>query len=74
MSSDLDLVMVSRGRRSILTKDQAIEIFGWKFTAGFASGRVSAPLVAKRYGVTAKAVRDIWVGRTWYRETHHHLG
>ena len=61
----------ARRSRSILSQNQVIEIFGWKFTADYASGKVRAAVVAKQYGVTAKAVRDIWVGRTWYRETHH---
>ena len=61
----------ARRSRNLITQDQAIEIFQWKLTSDYASGKVSAPHVAKRYGITGKAVRDIWIGRTWYRETYH---
>ena len=33
-------------------------------------GRSSAD-IAKEYGVTEKTIRDIWTGRTWFRETLH---
>ncbi len=51
--------------RAKLTQDQAVDIFKMKS---------SAPSAAKEsviYGVSEKAVRDIWTGRTWSRETCH---
>ena len=33
------------------------------------AGRRSASAVGELYGVSSKTVRDIWMGRTWYRET-----
>ena len=32
---------------------------------------MSAASVSKKYGVSEKAVRDIWTGRTWSKETWH---
>jgi hypothetical protein len=33
--------------------------------------KVSPSVLAKEYGISEKAVRDIWKGRTWLRETMH---
>jgi hypothetical protein len=33
--------------------------------------RISATKLAGKYGVSEKAIRDIWQGRTWDRETWH---
>lgn len=54
--------------RAILTDDQAREIFKCK-PASNSNGRYKAALLARSYGVSAKTVRDIWVGRTWYWAT-----
>ena len=59
----------ARRSRNILSKEQAIEIFQLKFSSSMRELRAS--LVAERYGVGVKAIRDIWIGRTWYRETFH---
>ena len=48
-----------------LTQDQAIDIFNMKSSA------LTAVKIAVSYGVSEKAVRDIWTGRTWSRETCH---
>ena len=32
---------------------------------------MSAASMSKKYGVSEKAVRDIWTGRTWSKETWH---
>ena len=48
-----------------LTQDQAIDIFNMKSSA------LTAVKIAGSYGVSEKAVRDIWKGRTWSRETRH---
>lgn len=51
--------------RAVLTKSQAVEIFLLK------AAIKSSTRVSKMYGVCEKAVRDIWVGRTWAAETWH---
>ena len=59
-----------RHGRAILTDEQAQTIFRHKPTA-FAQDRDKAGLLARLYGVSVKTVRDVWVGRTWYRATFH---
>ena len=51
--------------RARLTQSQAIDIFKMKNSAS------SAVKIAVCYGVSEKAVRDIWKGRTWSTETCH---
>jgi hypothetical protein len=53
--------------RARLTEDQVIRIFKLKLD----SPRPSSAKLAPLYGVSEKAVRDIWTGRTWSRETRH---
>ena len=56
----------SPGRaRARLTKAQAVSIFQSK------SPPPSAARIAVSYGVSEKAIRDIWKRRTWARETMH---
>ena len=59
--------------RAILTADQAVEIFKIKLSNHTAtrSQTISPRSVACEFGVSEKAVRDIWKGRTWLRETMH---
>uniref|UniRef100_A0A7S0MI35 Uncharacterized protein n=1 Tax=Cryptomonas curvata TaxID=233186 RepID=A0A7S0MI35_9CRYP len=61
---------VKRHGRAILTDEQAQAIFKHKPTA-YAQDRNKAGILARLYGVSVKTVRDIWVGRTWYRATFH---
>ena len=49
--------------RSKLTVADAQEIFRCK------ESLLSAVSVSRKYGVTEKAIRDIWTGRTWLKET-----
>ena len=49
--------------RSKLTVADAQEIFRCK------ERLLSAVSVSRKYGVTEKAIRDIWTGRTWLKET-----
>ena len=60
--------------RAILTKEQVVSIFEVHLANESlpqrSAGRYSAATVAKNYGVCEKAVRDIWNGRTWFRETN----
>jgi hypothetical protein len=51
--------------RAKLSKAQVIMIFQAKTRISSASN------IATVYGVSEKAVRDIWTGRTWSKETHH---
>lgn len=66
---------MSSGTRCILTVSQVLDIFRLKKskTAEFTSpsGVVSAKIVGQYFQVSSKTVRDIWMGRTWYRATHH---
>ena len=59
--------------RAILTAEQAIKIFQIKLSNLNAtkSQRISPSSVARAFGVSEKAIRDIWKGRTWLRETIH---
>ncbi len=47
---------------SNFTREQVIEIYELKNRKW---GRQTALSLSQRYGVTTKAVRDIWRGRTW---------
>jgi len=49
-----------------LTSDQAIHIFflGKTKTAG------TAAELASKYGISAKAIRDIWTKKSWSQDTH----
>jgi hypothetical protein len=52
-------------RRAILTEQQAIEIF----RIGSDNSTPSATVVARRYGINERTVRDIWNQRTWTHAT-----
>ena len=59
---------MTRGRsrpRAILTKNQVISIFGCK------SSSHRAAVLAQTFGVSEKAIRDVWTGRTWAAATLH---
>jgi hypothetical protein len=51
--------------RAILTEQQAVEIFGFRSQNSMAKMVSSALVVAKRYGINEKTVRDIWMQRSW---------
>mmetsp|Transcript_45991 Transcript_45991/g.122042 ORF Transcript_45991/g.122042 Transcript_45991/m.122042 type:complete len:155 (-) Transcript_45991:25-489(-) len=53
-------------QRSILSEEQAIQIFEM-LTQG---KKPNATRVARLFGVSDKAVRDIWIGRTWSHVTN----
>jgi hypothetical protein len=53
--------------KATLTDQDAVEIY----LARYAKGRHDAALLAGRFNVTAKAIRDIWRRRTWWRATRH---
>lgn len=56
--------------RSILTEEDAKAIF--KRRPALASvERYTASIISRSYQVSIKTVRDIWIGRTWYRATFH---
>ena len=56
--------------RAILTNEQAQAIFRNKPTPN-SKERDKAGALARMFGVSVKTVRDIWIGRTWYRATYH---
>jgi hypothetical protein len=51
--------------RARLTESDVINIFRLK------AANTSATSVGRLYGVSEKAIRDIWTGRTWANETWH---
>ena len=51
--------------RARLTESEVLSIFKLKASAP------SATSVGRLYGVSEKAIRDIWKGRTWSNETWH---
>ena len=59
-----------RSNRIILSEQDARHIFQNKPPNG-GRDRRRADMLASLYGVSVKTIRDIWVGRTWYRSTCH---
>jgi hypothetical protein len=55
--------------RAILTDVQAQAIYRYK-PEPFSKQENRAGALAKMFGVSVKTIRDIWVGRTWYRATY----
>ena len=55
--------------RAILTKQQAIIIFQRKIDPLQGRAKPCAAAIARIYGLSEKAIRDIWKGRTWCDET-----
>ena len=51
--------------RAKLTESDALSIYHCKTSV------TSASAISKLYGVSEKAVRNIWTGRTWSKETWH---
>ena len=72
-SNQNDEFICRRRGRAILTSDQAREIFisKPKDKTSFSAERAIAAFLSKKFGVSVKTVRDIWIGRTWYRATFH---
>ena len=61
-----------RRRRAILSKEQAIQIFQIKLAADtLQRAHPASAQIASLFGISEKAVRDIWKGRTWARQTLH---
>jgi hypothetical protein len=55
--------------RIVLTNQQARDIFQLKSGHGFASLHSASIRLASKYGVSSKAIRDIWKGRSWLEAT-----
>jgi hypothetical protein len=55
--------------RAILTHAQARDIFLLKADIEFANVHAASLRIAKQYNVGAKAIRDIWIGRSWLEAT-----
>jgi hypothetical protein len=68
--SDSARVCCKAGPRSVLTIEQAREIFRIKTSHGHASIHAASNTLALRYHVSAKAIRDIWKGRSWLEATY----
>mmetsp|Transcript_20047 Transcript_20047/g.55597 ORF Transcript_20047/g.55597 Transcript_20047/m.55597 type:complete len:270 (-) Transcript_20047:19-828(-) len=62
--------------RSKLSKEQVQQIFQLRLHKGTGEGpdRITSFRIARRLGVSEKAIRDIWSGRTWRLETNELLG
>lgn len=58
---------LKRKTRSILSKDQVLEIYRLRDMPK----NPGSVKIAARYGVSEKAIRDIWKARTWAKETWH---
>jgi hypothetical protein len=58
--------------RTILSREQVLEIYEHKKSMGSAS-RTTAPSadLARKYHVSSKTIRDIWNGRCWQETTLH---
>jgi len=52
-------------KHSKLTKNNVLDIFQLRLY----KKPTTAGILAEKYGVTAKAIRDIWTGRTWRQLT-----
>ena len=61
--------------RNFLSEDQAIAIYEIKLSNDVRpfKTRTRAAEVSRLFGVSTKAVRDIWSRRTWSKETFHML-
>mmetsp|Transcript_66855 Transcript_66855/g.178737 ORF Transcript_66855/g.178737 Transcript_66855/m.178737 type:complete len:249 (+) Transcript_66855:90-836(+) len=53
-------------KRCVLTKKDAIEIFMLKDDS---CSHAASVIIAGRYNVSPKAIRDIWTGRSWLKAT-----
>ena len=60
--------VTQRASRAILSSQQVRAIFVSK-PPNSSNQRSHASDLSKVYGVSPKTIRDIWIGRTWYRET-----
>ena len=63
------MVSSRRTSRAILDSDKARAIYKCKLSAT-SSYSAHASKLARNYGVSPKAIRDIWTGRTWQRVTY----
>eukprot|EP00292_Cryptomonas_paramecium_P034046 CAMPEP_0113700334 /NCGR_PEP_ID=MMETSP0038_2-20120614/23895_1 /TAXON_ID=2898 /ORGANISM="Cryptomonas paramecium" /LENGTH=79 /DNA_ID=CAMNT_0000623971 /DNA_START=17 /DNA_END=253 /DNA_ORIENTATION=- /assembly_acc=CAM_ASM_000170 len=64
----------ARRQRATLTSHQAVQIYALRMPSTFQPDSEcagSAKLVAAKFNVSLKAVRDIWNRRTWADETSH---
>ena len=67
---DRSSMILKKHGRAILTDQHAREIYCSKPAPG-TKDRTRAGSLSKIYGVSVKTIRDIWIGRTWYRATCH---
>lgn len=56
--------------RAILSEEKVQAIFKSR-PASQTFERYAASMIAKAHRVSIKTIRDIWIGRTWYRSTAH---
>ena len=59
------------GPRSNLSPEDVTEIFSFRCQKGLAGKSLT---LAEKYGISQKAVRDIWNGRTWRENTNARRG
>jgi hypothetical protein len=59
---------------NVLTEEQAVDIYGtWQImrSNSIRQQRGKSVGIAKKFGVSPKAIRDIWERRSWVKETRH---
>ena len=56
--------------RAILRKEQAIEIFEIKKQLGGQSWSSASSILANKYNVNPKTIRDVWSGLSWLEVTY----
>ena len=62
--------MISVRPKSVLTADQARDIFGLKHSHESRSFYCASTILGRKYQVSSKAIRDIWKGRSWLNATY----
>ena len=67
--SDCHISNTKERPRVVLTRQQARDIFQLKTARGLASLHCASLKLASKYGVSGKAIRDIWKGRSWLDAT-----
>jgi hypothetical protein len=70
-----DTIVLIKVPRVILTEQQAVEICAMKpavpITGTLHRGESRSRIIAERFGVSPKTVRDIWNRKTWVSATMH---
>jgi hypothetical protein len=73
LGTDVNLAAIAKKPHSVLLIHQVIEIFKVKIANAQSENKekISASSLSRKYGVSEKTIRDIWLGHTWNQETWH---